>query len=49
MTTGLWIVLGLLAALAISGALAIRRLIDKSREQEKRIDYSKIRRWPDED
>jgi hypothetical protein len=48
-TTELWILLGVLAAFAISGALAIRALVYKSREQEKKIDYTKIRRWSDDD
>lgn len=48
MSTGFWVVivfliLGLLALISF-----MRRQFQKSREIEKNIDYSKIRRWKDD-
>lgn len=49
MSTTLWIVLGVVVVLVLGYVLGIRMLVRRSREQEKKIDYSKVRRWEDED
>ncbi len=49
MTTTLWIVLGVVLVLVLGYVFGIRMLVRKSREQEKRIDYSKVRRYDDDD
>jgi len=49
MSTTLWIVLAVVAILVLGYVFGIRMLVRKSREQEKQIDYSKVRKWEDED
>lgn len=49
MSTTLWIVLGVVVILVVGYVVGIRMLVGKSREQEKQIDYSKVRKWEDED
>lgn len=49
MTTELWILLLMLAALAVGFALMMRRLLRKSKEAERAIDRTKIRPWTDEE
>ena len=49
MSTEFWIAIALLALGALLLASYLREQFRKSREAEKRIDYSKIRRWEDDD
>lgn len=49
MTTELWILLLMLAVLAVGFALMMRRLLRKSKEAERAIDRTKIRPWTDEE
>jgi low affinity Fe/Cu permease len=49
MTTALWIALGIAAVFVLGYVLAMRNLHRKSREIDKQIDYSKIRKWKDEE
>lgn len=49
MSTTLWVFV-LIAAIALIAFVSyMRRLFRESREAEKRLDYSKMRRWEDED
>lgn len=45
----LWIALGVAVTGAIFYLLVMRVLARESRETDKKIDYSKIREWKDED
>lgn len=49
MTTTLWIALGVAVLLVLGYVLAMRNLVQKSREADKRIDRSKLRKWQDTD
>lgn len=49
MTIELWILLFVLAVLAVGFALMMRRLLRKSKEAERAIDHGKIRPWTDEE
>ncbi|MBC7945895.1 MAG: hypothetical protein H7X91_11680 [Burkholderiales bacterium] len=48
MNNGLWVLLALLAIIAIGFALMMRRLMRQSREAERNIDHSKLRHIEDE-
>ncbi|HUO81339.1 MAG TPA: hypothetical protein VM616_00605 [Gammaproteobacteria bacterium] len=49
MSTTLW-VFGLVALIGLIAFVSyMRRLFRESREAEKRLDYSKMRKWEDED
>lgn len=49
LSTTLWIFLGIAVVFGLGYVFAMRNLARKSREADKRIDYSKIRKWKDED
>lgn len=49
MSTTLWIALSVAIIVAVGYVVAMRNLHRKSREIDKQIDLSKIRRWKDED
>lgn len=49
MTTTLWILLGVAALVVLGYVLAMRNLHRKSREIDKQIDYSKVRKWEDDE
>ena len=48
MSTTLWIALGVAAVLVLGYVLAMRNLFFKSRDLEKQIDRSKLRKWKDD-
>ena len=45
----LWIVLSIVGAVVIVYLLVMRIFFRKSREADKRIDFSKVREWKDDD
>lgn len=49
MTTALWIVVGFAIVIVVGYFLTMRNLFRKSREVEKQIDHSKIRKWKDDE
>ncbi len=49
MSTKLWIAIGLLILGAVLLASYLREQFRKSKQAEKQIDYSKIRRWEDDE
>jgi hypothetical protein len=49
MTTTLWIVLAVSVIAVFTFVVAIRSLIRENREIDKKIDYTKLRPWQDDD
>lgn len=44
-----WIVLGVVAVLALGYLLAMRIFFRRSRDLDKQVDHAKLRPWKDED
>ncbi len=49
MSAAIWAIIVFAVIMGIGGGLWMRSLLRKSRIQQSQIDYSKIRRWEDED
>jgi hypothetical protein len=49
MTTAVWIALGIAVLFGVGYVLRVRMLIKESGELDKKIDYSKVRPWKDDD
>lgn len=49
MSATLWIFLAVAVVALVAFVNYMRRLFRESREAEKRLDYSKMRKWEDED
>ena len=49
MSTTLWVLVPIAVIAVIAFMSYMRRLFRESREAEKRLDYSKMRKWEDED
>ena len=49
MSTTLWTILAVAVAVAVFYVLAMRVLSRQSKEAVKKIDYSKVKEWKDED
>lgn len=49
MSPALWIALGVAITVVVGYVLCMRVLARQSREIDKRVDYSKIRPWKDDD
>lgn len=49
MSTTLWIVIGIIAAVIVVYLVTMRVFFRQSRDADKRIDFSKVREWKDDD
>ena len=49
MSTTLWIVIAIIAAVIVVYLLTMRVFFRQSREADKRIDFSKVREWKDDE
>lgn len=49
MSAGAWILIAFGVVAIGGGAMWFRNMLRKSREQQRQIDWSKIRSWEDED
>ncbi len=49
MTASIWIALAIAILFGAAYVLGFRNVLRKSRELDKKIDYSKVREWKDED
>jgi hypothetical protein len=49
MSTTLWIALAVVAVVVLGYFLVMRNLLHKSRDLDKRVDRSKLRKWEDDE
>ena len=49
MSTTLWIVLGIIVAVILIYLVTMRVFFRQSRDADKKIDFSKVREWKDDD
>ena len=49
MSTTLWVVVGIIGAVIVIYLLTMRVFFRQSQEEVKRIDYSKVKEWKDDD